>query len=59
MVVQGQTAMEVAVYMTLVLLVVLLVVMIVMFGGPHLSQGMNHTSLLGANHKLGSFCHHV
>ena len=56
---QGQTATEVVVYTALVLLVEILVAMLVLFGGPHLSQNMNHTSFPGANHKLKSFNHRV
>ena len=51
--------MEVVVYTTLVLLVALLAAALVLSGGPLLSQNMNHTFFPGANHKLGSFCHHV
>ena len=51
--------MEVVVYMTPVLLVVLLMSMLALFGGPHLSQSMNHMSFPRENHKRNSFCHHV
>ena len=51
--------MEVVVYMALMLLVAQLVAVLALSGGPLLSQNMNHTFFLGANHKLDSFFHHV
>ena len=59
MVVQGQTAMEVVVYMAPMLLVVLLAAVLSLSGGSHLSQSMNRTSFPRANHKNDSFCCHV
>ena len=46
-------------YMTLVLLVVPLVAVAALPGDPQISQNMNHTFFLGANHKLDNFYHHV
>ena len=51
--------MEVVAYMVPVFLVALLAIVLTLFGGPLLSQSMNHMFFPRASHKLDSFYHHV